>query len=158
MGLDRTTIVVALACASCGGRTAPDLLIGAAQDAAGAGVGSDASGPDVGVDASGPDVGIDASGPPVGIDATDSHCSPTVAHISGSAACRFRLQWTCGDQNFTVDGYCGPSENLLRGLSVCDVNGQQRATFAWTAMPCRCDEPNALRALAEPYCASAGNL
>jgi len=140
MGLDRTTIVVALACASCGGRTAPDLLIGAAQDA------------------SGPDVGIDASGPDVGIDATDLHCSPTVAHISGSAACRFRLQWTCGDHNFTVDGYCGPNVNLLRGLSVCDVNGQQRATFVWTAMPCRCDDPNALRAFAEPYCASAGDL
>jgi hypothetical protein len=142
MGLDRTTIVVALACASCGGRTAPDLLIGAAQDA---------SGPDVGIDASGRDVGIDASGPDVGIEAAEMVCSTTIRAVKecqegDPSCCRFDVIWTCGNQNFTVGSACAPQGAVV----ICPPNDQQLS--GPPPMPCHCDDTSALSAFVESRC------
>ena len=133
MGLDRTAIVVTLACAACGSRTAPDLLSGAPQDA------------------SGPKVGIDASGPDVGIEATEMACSTTIRAVKEGqkgdpSSCRFDVIWTCGNQSFTTGAICGTQEAAV----FCPPSNQQ--LVGPSPMPCHCDDTSALSAFVETRC------
>ena len=133
MGLERTAIVVTLACEACGSRTGLDILSGDTQDPAG------------------PDLVIDASGPDVGIEAAEMACSATIPLVSecqrgDPSCCRFSVIWTCGNRSFTVGSACGPQEAVV----ICPPNDQQ--LFGPAPMPCHCDDTSALSAFVETRC------